>query len=204
MATIDDIKSLASTRLGFARPNSFLVTLPARFGGDSRELNILCQATSLPSKQITTTNRRIGTEFQKVAYGYAIDDVTLTFRLMNDYGVKRYFDNWRNSIIDENFQIAYKNEYVEDVTIHQLRKPLLGFSQSVGPFRAGIQIGEGTVYSVKLIDAFPTTFQQVDLSDEASDTIISFSVQLSYTNWVVDESPQNFITGSFNLGQVFG
>ena len=40
-------------------------------------------------------------EFQKAAYGYASDDVNMTFYLMNDYGVKRYFDAWISSIINE-------------------------------------------------------------------------------------------------------
>lgn len=204
MATIDDIKSLASTRLGFARTNNFLVTLPSEFGVDSRELNILCSNATLPGKQILTSDRRIGMEFQKVAYGYAVDDVSLTFYALNDYGVKKYFDRWRNTVVDEsNFQQGYKKDYSKSVEIHQLRKPLLGFSKSVGPFRAGIQLGGGTVYSVKLLEAFPTTIQAIELNNDL-DGLVQFIVQLSYTNWEVVESPQNFIQGSFNLGQVFG
>lgn len=203
MATIDELKSIASTKLGFARSNSFLVTLPSRWGADGREMNVLCTNTSLPGKQILTTERRIGMELQKMPYGYAIDDVSMTFYLMNDYGVKKYFDNWRRAIITDNFDLRYKEEYVNDVVIHQLRKPMIGFSKSIGPFRAGIGVGGGTVYSCKLIDAFPTTLQAVELSNEL-DGLVQFTVQLSYTNWEVDASPQNFITGSFNLGQVFG
>jgi len=203
MATIDDLKSIASVKLGFARSNNFLVTLPSRWGVDGREMNILCSNTSLPGKQILTTDRRVGMEFQKMPYGYAVDDISMTFYLMNDYGVKKYFDNWRDSIISNNFDLSYKEEYVHDVTIHQLRKPMIGFSKSIGPLRAGIGVGGGTVYSCKLIDAFPTGFNSVDLSNEL-DGLVQFTVQLSYTNWEVDASPQNFITGSFNLGQVFG
>ena len=132
MASIDDLKSLASVKLGFARPNNFLITLPARHGVDGRELNILCSNTSLPGKQVLTTERRIGMEMQKIAYGYAVDDVSMTFYLMNDYGVKKYFDNWRSKVINENtFDAQYKNEYVDDITIHQLRKPLVGFSKQL-------------------------------------------------------------------------
>ena len=101
-SSIDEIKALANTKLGFARSNRFLVTLPSFGGGglfgfftegaNPRELNILCSNATLPSKQILTSERRIGMEFQKVAYGYAVDDVSMTFYLMNDYGVKEYFD----------------------------------------------------------------------------------------------------------------
>ena len=205
MATIDDLKSIATTRLGFARQNSFLVTLPSRFGTDPKELNILCSRATLPQKSIITSDRLIGTELQKVPYGYQVPETSLTFYLMNDYGVKKYFDNWRQAIIDdETLQIQYKDTFIEDVEIHQLRKPLLGFSKSVGPFRAGVQIGGGTVYSVKLIDAFPLSVGEVILENGANDAIIEFTVTLSFTNWKVTRSPQDFITGSFNIGQAFG
>ena len=89
--SIEDIKALANTKLGFARPNKFLVTLPTvgvgggllagiigafnggNGGASPRELNILCSQASLPAKSILTNERRIGMEYQKMAYGYQID-----------------------------------------------------------------------------------------------------------------------------------
>ncbi len=196
MAQIDDLKALASVKLGFARPNNFLVTLPADFGVDGRELNILCSNATIPGKQILTSERRIGMETQRMAYGYAVSEVSMTFYLMNDYGVKKYFDNWRTAVIDENvFDIRYKNEYQRPVQIHQLRKPLVGFSKQLGPFRPNIGIGGGTVYSCKLIDAFPTTFNAIELSNEL-DGLLQYTVSLSYTNSEVDTSPQNFLNAS--------
>ncbi|WP_438964669.1 hypothetical protein, partial [Winogradskyella sp.] len=76
--SIEDIKAIANTKLGFARPNRFLVTLPSvgvgggllggligafsGIGGGSspRELNILCSNATMPAKQILTNDRRIG------------------------------------------------------------------------------------------------------------------------------------------------
>lgn len=202
MATIDELKSIASTKLGFARSNNFLVTLPSTWGVNGREMNILCSNATLPGKQILTTDRRIGMEFQKIAYGYAVDDVSMTFYLMNDYGVKKYFDNWRKAIINDNFDLNYKSNYVSDVVIHQLRKPLVGFSKSIGPLRGNVGIGGGSVYSCKLIDAFPTTFQAIELSNEL-DGLVQFTVQLSYTNWEAVNSSQNFISSGLELGQLF-
>ena len=130
--SIEDIKALANTKLGFARSNKFLITLPnigagggiltglqALFnssggGASPRELNILCSNVTMPAKQILTNERRIGMELQKVAYGYAVDDISMTFFLMNDYGVKDYFDSWRSTILDEEGQASnYKNEYAK-------------------------------------------------------------------------------------------
>jgi len=209
--SIEDIKALMNTKLGFARPNKFLVTLPtvgvgggllngiigafSGMGGGAspRELNILCSNATLPAKQILTNDRRIGMEFQKVAYGYAVDDVSMTFYLMNDYGIKDYFDSWRSTILDEFGQASnYKNEYAKTVTIHQLRQPLKGFSKQVGPIRFNAGLGGGSVYSVDLLEAFPIASSAIELNNEL-DGLVQLSVTFAYTNWRRASGGQNFI-----------
>ncbi len=209
--TIEDLKALMNTKLGFARPNKFLVTLPtvgvgggllsgiigafSGMGGGAspRELNILCSNATMPAKQVLTNDRRIGMEFQKVAYGYAVDDVSMTFYLMNDYGIKDYFDSWRSTILDEFGQASnYKNEYAKTVTIHQLRQPLKGFSKQVGPIRFNAGLGGGSVYSVDLLDAFPIASSAIELNNEL-DGLVQLTVTFAYTNWRRASGGQNFI-----------
>ena len=209
--TIEDLKALVNTKLGFARPNKFLVTLPtvgvgggllagiigafSGMGGGAspRELNILCSNVTMPGKQILTNDRRIGMEFQKVAYGYAVDDVTMTFYLMNDYGVKDYFDSWRSTIRDEEGQESnYKNEYAKTVSIHQLRQPLKGFSKQIGPIRFNAGLGGGSVYSVNLIEAFPIAASAIELNNDL-DGLVQLQVTFAYTNWKRARGGQNFI-----------
>ncbi len=209
--SIEDIKALMNTKLGFARPNKFLVTLPtvgvgggllngiigafSGMGGGAspRELNILCSNATMPAKQVLTNDRRIGMEFQKVAYGYAVDDVSMTFYLMNDYGIKDYFDSWRSTILDEFGQASnYKNEYAKTVTIHQLRQPLKGFSKQVGPIRFNAGLGGGSVYSVDLLEAFPIASSAIELNNEL-DGLVQLSVTFAYTNWRRASGGQNFI-----------
>jgi hypothetical protein len=210
--SIDEIKALANTKLGFARPNRFLVTMPTNFGGgggllggilgflnlggggaSGRELNILCSNATLPAKTTLTNDRRIGMEFQKVAYGYAVDDVSMTFYLMNDYGIKDYFDSWRSTILDEFGQASnYKNEYAKTVTIHQLRQPLKGFSKQVGPIRFNAGLGGGSVYSVDLLEAFPIASSAIELNNEL-DGLVQLTVTFAYTNWRRASGGQNFI-----------
>ena len=209
--SIEDIKALMNTKLGFARPNKFLVTLPSigvgggllngligafsgmGGGASPRELNILCSNATMPAKQVLTNDRRIGMEFQKVAYGYAVDDVSMTFYLMNDYGIKDYFDSWRSTILDENGQSSnYKNEYAKIVTIHQLRQPLKGFSKQVGPIRFNAGLGGGSVYSVDLLEAFPIASSAIELNNEL-DGLVQLSVTFAYTNWRRASGGQNFI-----------
>ena len=215
--SVDQIKAIASSRLGFARSNQYLVELPSLSGGggglggllssfvpsipgvvgagvaSTNELNILCKNATLPGKQITTVDRRIGMTFEKIAYGYAVDDVNMTFYVMNDYGVRNYFDEWRKKIVDEEtFQVSYKSEYSYPVKIHQLRRPQVGVNANVGPVSVNIGFGSGSVYSVELLDAFPTTFSAIDLSNDL-DGLVEMTVSLSYTNWKVIKPSQNFI-----------
>tara|TARA_B100000085_G_scaffold243690_1_gene235768 strand:+ start:1782 stop:2453 length:672 start_codon:yes stop_codon:yes gene_type:complete len=210
--SIEELKALANTKLGFARPNRFLVTLPSLGGGgifgfftggaSPRELNILCSNASLPAKTVLTNERRIGMEFQKVAYGYAVDDVSMTFYCMNDYGIKEYFDTWKDSILPEQsdtygYTTSYKNEYAKTITIHQLRQPLVGLSKQVGPIRFSGGLGGGTVYSVDLLDAFPINTSAIELNNEL-DGLVQLTVTIAYTNWRRSKSTQNFINADVN------
>jgi len=216
MSTVDQLKSLASSKLGFARTNNFLVELPP-LGGNllsgtsflpevlgagkpgSRELNILCKNATIPGKQILTHDRRIGMRFEKVAYGFAVGDVNMTFFMLNDYGVMNYFDAWRASIVDEDgFTVGYKNEYAKPVRIHQLRKPQIGFSGNAGPISVNVGVGGGSVYSVELEKAFPTTIGQIDFSNDL-DGLVELSVSFSYTNWRRITPSQNFINVSVGI-----
>ena len=214
-SSVDELKALANTKLGFARPNRFLVTFPTSFGGSGgilgsvlgllniggggasgRELNILCSNTTLPAKVTLTNERRIGMEFQKVAYGYAVDDISMTFYLMNDYGVKEYFDAWRNTAIPEEggnaFTSNYKSTYAKSITVHQLRQPLKGFSRQVGPIRFGLGIGGVSVYSVELLEAFPVATSAIELNNEL-DGLVQLTVTFAYTNWRRASNTQGFI-----------
>jgi hypothetical protein len=158
----------------------------------------------MPGKQILSLDKRIGMVQEKVAYGYAVDDVTLTFYLLNDYGVKNYFDSWRSRIINEDtYEVGYKTSYALPVKIHQMRKPLVGMSGGIGPIRVNLGVGGGSVYSVELIDAFPTTISQIDFTNE-QDGLVEFSVQLSYTNWKKISPSQNFLSFDIAPGQIFG
>ena len=213
--SVDELKALANTKLGFARANRFLVTFPTSFGGSGgllgsvlgllnlggggasgRELNILCSNTTLPAKVTLTSDRRIGMEFQKVAYGYAVDDISMTFYLMNDYGVKEYFDAWRNTAIPEEggnaFTSNYKSNYAKSITVHQLRQPLAGFSKQIGPIRFGLGLGGGSVYSVELLEAFPIATSAIELNNEL-DGLVQLSVTFAYTNWRRTTNTQGFI-----------
>ena len=202
MASISELKSSITFGGGLARNNQFLVTLPSLGAGipalsslgslggavgsvlgflGNRNMNILCRTAQIPGKQVLTHDRRIGMESQKVAYGYAVEDVTLTFMETSTLPIRRYFDTWRSLTLNEAEQTAaYKRDYQKRVIIHQLAQPvpIAGFSIS-NLIPATILV---STYSVELVNAFPTTMVAAEYNND-QDGFIETTVQLSYTNW---------------------
>jgi hypothetical protein len=174
MIAIDSLKAFVSSKNGFARTNAWQVVLPQlstiSLGAD--ELNILCKDVVLPGRQILTNERMVGMKPTKQAYGFAQDDVSLTFHLLNDYRIKEYFDFWSNSIVsqDDAYELNYPNEYSFDVMINQLRKGNIN------------SVDDTIVYTCILEDAFPTTVNAINLNNEQAG-IVELNVQLSYRNW---------------------
>ena len=144
-------------------------------------MNILCRTAQIPGKQVLTHERRIGMETQKVAYGYAVDDVTLTFMETSLLPIRKYFDTWRSLTIDESNQTAgYKSDYQKRIVIHQLAQPVPIAGLSIANLiPATLMI---STYSVELVNAFPTTMVGADYNND-QDGFIETTVQLSYTNW---------------------
>ena len=185
MASINEIKALASQKGGFAQSSQFLVKLPDIGFYNTRDLNILCKNVSLPGRQILTSDRIIGVKQTKVAYGFATGPVSITFQVLNDYGVKEYFELWQNRIINNgNFSPAYKNTYARDMQIVQLKKGI-GFDTDLqlGPFRLDIDLfkSANVVYECTLLNAFPTSMVDIALSNEGG--LVELTIEFEYDNW---------------------
>lgn len=212
MSSIENLKSLISKKGGLAKANRFNVIftpptqtlfnldgeqiITAAIGGrfsaknlinDPRDISMLCDSVSIPGKQISTLDYQAQKQSIKIPYGSLIDDVNLTFLLTNDYYMKSIFDKWINSIVDvDKYCVAYKKDITCDVIIQQLDE------QDV------------PIYGVKLEGAFPTTMNELVLSNESADTIQKLSVSFSYDTY----KPQGAIssTGSAirNALSIFG
>lgn len=173
--TIDQFKSTIGKRRGLAAPNRFAVTMTAPNGTantDPRDINILCQSCSLPGRVITT-NEYDPQGIKPIKYPVSIieEDVEFTFLLTNDYYVKKFFDKWMAIIIDYEGGTglcSYASEYRTDVFIQQFDKNNL------------------PVYGVRLIDAYPTSVNSVELSNESTDAVTSVSVNMTYRKFVTE------------------
>jgi len=220
MASVDDLKALVGSKGGIARTNQFLIQIPAvsalrlpripifenlglsfnnlfneRLGSNtptSSELNILCKTAQIPGRQILTRERAVGMQPETVAYGYTVPDASMSFHLLNDYGVLKFFESWKNSILDEEVcEVAYKVDYQRDIKIHQLKRPISNKELSLGSI--SIDFSQNFVYSVVLENAFPSTIQNVELTNDL-EAIGEITVQIDYSNVKPIRSPFGNIT----------
>ena len=192
--SVDQLSSLITSKGGIAQPNLWKVQLPSLRGvTSSYDLNLLCRDVQLPGRQIVTQERTIGMKSKKVAYSYLQEDVSMTFLVLNDYGIKEYFETWHEQIIDfDTKELRYKDTYTYDITISQLKKKrkkgaTLNFNINLNAdtladvFDFDIKRDE-VVYECKLINAFPTTVNALQLNNEQNG-LLELNVQLSYDDW---------------------
>jgi len=171
--SVDELKGIIGNRNGIAKGNRFRFEAPGLgplgVTDDTRELSFLCRRVSMPGKQILSADRRVGATFQKVAYGYAVEDVNVSFLLTGDLFAKDVFENWQQIVMDTApgstlHAPAYKNEYSTNVNVVALDKD------------------GNDVYKVTLEKAYPTTVNATEFSDD-NEGVLQLDVQLSYMRW---------------------
>jgi hypothetical protein len=188
---LEEFKNLASRSGGFARTNLFRVIFSPE--NAARELNLLCTNVSAPGRQILTNERIIGMTNKRVAYGYAVPEVTMTFITLSDYYSRNFFEEWQSNIIDQtNYTAGYYKDFVKDIGIQGLRSGGNVANNLIsGNFPAVFKFIDEFVelnpedeiaYSSTLIDAYPTSLTEMTFSNEA-DGIVTFSVSFVYKDW---------------------
>lgn len=210
--SIEDLKGQVSQSGGMGAGNLYKVILPAIEGSGVRmaELDLLCTVASLPGRQIMSMDYMMGTTNRKIANGYAVTDMTLTFMVTNDHIARKYFESWQdlahNPVTKE---LGFYNDYTKSVKIMHLQKgaafpilkkqlniakrvpsfirnrlPSIGpFDLSQGEFDLNASFSDTPVFTVELLECFPTSMAEIPLGN-AVEGVMEFSVQLSFTSWV--------------------
>jgi|TARA_A100001015_G_C14946224_1_gene694752 hypothetical protein len=206
--TIDDFKATIGKRAGLAKTNKFMVVMTPPFQtfvnkdfqglisqalsgnlgfndliNDPRDIAVLCESCSLPGRQITTLEYEDeGYRNQvKVPYSYINEDVTFTFHLTNDYYMKKIFESWLATVINqEEHTVNYYGDIGTDVIIQQLDHRNI------------------PVYGVKLLKAYPTAINSIALDNNAAETQ-KISVTMTYENYVQEGSISSMISGAKGL-----
>lgn len=206
-STIDQFKSTIGKRGGISQANRFsvMMTPPTQtllnldlqsmaasalsgtfsVGGlvnDPRDISILCESCSLPGRLIQTGDYdAYGRNPRKYPVTVIEEDVTFSFLLTNDYYVKKFFDKWQGSVIDPVTNLVnYPSQYKTDVIIQQR-------DQNNTP-----------IYGVKLIGAYPTGVNSIELSNGSSDATHSLSVTMVYDRFEVEGAITSLASGVKN------
>lgn len=175
------LRGILNDEGGIASGNRFRVQLPSLSGIQKpdgttatdvvrrEDLRELCTAAKIPGKQINTVDRMIGLEQIKVANGFVLSEVNLTFYLTNDYSARRYFQEWMDCIVSPKppFEAGFHSNYANSVTIMQLDKK------------------GNTVYTAELIKAYPTSMTEIDLNNQAQTSALELTVNFTYSNYLI-------------------
>ncbi len=196
MSSIEQLKGLASQKQGFARSNLFRVQLPSIPGTNMtmRDINLVCRDLLLPGRQIASIDKKIGGLTTKIAYEQLTEDINMNFVVMNDYGIRKYFEAWQELAVNPNtLEVGYKSAYTKPVTIQQLAKTGLRdvnkkFATNIFNTDLSLSINidlpeERPIYECLLINAYPTTMNAIQLNNEANG-LVELNVQLSYDRWI--------------------
>jgi hypothetical protein len=175
MDNITQFVALINAKGGVAKKNRFRMSIPltnelspiSASGDKGRDMSLLCESISFPSKTIQSFEFSSYRNPIKIPTGFANEDVTAVFHLTNDYYIKNIFDLWLNSIVDvENYFISYDKQFKTDIKIFQLDEH------------------DRIIYGVKLKDAYPISMSGVELDNSQNNATQKLTVDFTYNIWV--------------------
>lgn len=145
---------------------------------DPRDISILCEQVTLPSRSISTLDYMADKQSNKFPYTNIDGDVNMTFILTNDMYMKTMFDSWASTVIDvDNYDLGYKDDFSTDVIIQTLNEKNV------------------PTYGVKLEKAYPIDVALVNLNNTDGE-YLRLTVSLAYDKYVV-EGPLSSTASAF-------
>jgi hypothetical protein len=133
---------------------------------DPRDISILCSKASLPGRTISTFDADMHTQQNKYPQTFIDEEVSMTFKLTNDYYIKNMFETWMSGIFDtESYRVGFKKDYSVDVVIQQLNQKNI------------------PVYGVKLEKCFPIGLSAVELDNTADNQMQEVTITWAYDKY---------------------
>lgn len=165
------------------------------FGGGNiqvtRGLDLMCEQTELPGKNLTSTDIKYNGDFQKMPYSVVYGVQMFIFKVSRDLHEKNIIDEWMNLIYDPvTHELNYHDNYVVNIVINQLDD------------------NDNITHSVVLKDCYPTMSNPIQLSNEERDSFAKLMVSFAYKSWGREgekESQTNGLAGALSqtpLGRI--
>jgi hypothetical protein len=157
---------------GVAKQNRFevFINTPAKILENARFRNInlvslFCESASLPPIGIGVKQQRIyGPAYQRPStIDYGGDGMAMTFLMDQQMDIKAFFDCWMAIVINPvNYNVNYQSDYVTDIGIYQLNEK------------------NETTYSILLTDAFPKSYNLLEVNNSSQNSLHKLSVNFVY------------------------
>ena len=205
--TIQDLKKNLGDSLGL-RKNKYLLEVPLSTAttGYGNQLNVLCQATSLPERNMSTTsvymtgrkyNVRGETEYQGTYEISLVDDSSMNLR--------KEFDSWMFSVDNSNNSTSDNMNNPSGDGLPYIQPLNAGLFNLNNSYQADIKIWQldangNPVYGYALQNAFPSSIGTVELDDSNQSEMSQFSVTLTYSEMI----PITFTGNVNNINDING
>lgn len=169
LAAPEIAKSIINAKGGPTRLTTYRVIMPTlSIGGDAISMDVLCRGATLPGKTINTAERRTNMKPIEAPVGFINTPVDMVFTETNDHTASNYIDNWMGQIIDpQTYQIAWRDDFTRDILI-------MSNDESGVPG-----------YICKLKNAYPKFKNQIDFSDNSTDSLAELRVQFAYEDYEI-------------------
>lgn len=165
---------------GLARVNRFEVLLTAPVSLPSYQYlgktALYCEVSNFPPITLNVKPFKIfGPSYQRpISSEYGGDGMSMTFHVDRTMGIKRFFDDWIQKVVDVNgFFVSYQNEYVSRIYVRQLDE------------------ANNVTYEIELLEAFPRSISLMELNNTAQNQTHRLNVIFGYRYWRRTDIPQN-------------
>ena len=127
---------------------------------------LMCSNASLPDFSVLTSPIKTYGIAKEMPYEKSAITFTLGFYVLADFRIKHFFEDWQKSVFNpETGFFGFYNDYTTDIRI-----------QMESPERV-------LEYDVTMIQCYPKTVQQIELSSSAEATAMSLSVEFVGLKW---------------------
>lgn len=159
--------------IGLARVNRFEVDIfrPAVLANSTEEarlISLLCEVSNFPPLNLSVKPFKIfGPSYQRpITSEYGGDGISMTFHVDNDMTLKRFFDDWTESIVRrEDFTVNYQSSYITNIKIRQINEQ------------------DDVTYEIELLEAFPRSITLMDLNHTSQNQTHRLNVIFAYRYW---------------------
>ena len=174
MGSLNEFKANLE-KFGTVRQSRFDVAMPGIY---SKDLVFRCESVNIPGIQILTKDFNLygGQPSIKIPNGRSNEEIQMTFLAMQDMRDRYFFEEWISDISDFGTNnVAYYDKVAKDIsiTIYNEKKT----TAELVP-----------VYIAQLVKSIPTRIEMMQVAWNDYDTLLKYSVSVSYESLVIKSS----------------